>query len=213
MATFAQNLASTVVAIRSKFNAITPKLVPTGGTTGQVLAKASATDNDVSWITPAAGGGGGSSATNVLSTASMLQVRHEVANRAEGGSSIVGTQIRPLNTVKVNTISGASLSSNIITLPAGTYYCEINPIVYAVQSTQCFLRSESSMTYVLSSLSSFISNGVQGPVPLKGSFTTTGGNFTIQNYTSVAKATNGYGTYAGSGQTEVYCDAIFWKVV
>ncbi len=35
--------------------------VPVGGTDGQVLTKASATDGDVVWETPAAGGGGGSS--------------------------------------------------------------------------------------------------------------------------------------------------------
>lgn len=34
--------------------------VPAGGTTGQVLAKASAADNDTQWIDPTAGGGGGS---------------------------------------------------------------------------------------------------------------------------------------------------------
>jgi hypothetical protein len=32
--------------------------VPAGGTTGQVLAKASDTDNDTEWITPSSGGGG-----------------------------------------------------------------------------------------------------------------------------------------------------------
>lgn len=59
---FAENLASTIAAIRDRFIAIQTRLVPPGGSTGQVLAKASATDNDVSWITPAVGGGGGSSA-------------------------------------------------------------------------------------------------------------------------------------------------------
>ncbi|MGE4532093.1 hypothetical protein [Halomonas sp.] len=34
-------------------------LVPAGGTTGQVLAKASATDFDGEWVDPASGGGGG----------------------------------------------------------------------------------------------------------------------------------------------------------
>lgn len=40
---------------------------------------------------------------------------------ANGGSSIVGVQTRLLNTVKKNTINGASLSNNIVTLPAGDY--------------------------------------------------------------------------------------------
>lgn len=33
--------------------------LPAGGTTGQVLTKASATDGDADWQTPAAGGGSG----------------------------------------------------------------------------------------------------------------------------------------------------------
>lgn len=42
--------------------------VPTGGTTGQVLAKASATDHDTAWVDPT--GGGGTGATNLAYTAS-----------------------------------------------------------------------------------------------------------------------------------------------
>lgn len=49
-----QNLSDAIVAEVSVSNGL-----PTGGTTGQVLGKATATDFDVSWQTPAAGGGGG----------------------------------------------------------------------------------------------------------------------------------------------------------
>lgn len=37
--------------------AIASKLVPSGGTAGQVLAKASATDHDLTWVTPSSGPG------------------------------------------------------------------------------------------------------------------------------------------------------------
>lgn len=39
--------------------------IPAGGTTGQVLTKASAGDGDAIWQTPAAGGGGGGGASNI----------------------------------------------------------------------------------------------------------------------------------------------------
>lgn len=45
-------------AVRDKLNAMTPRLLPSGGGTGQVLTKISATDNDATWQTPASGGGG-----------------------------------------------------------------------------------------------------------------------------------------------------------
>lgn len=60
---FADNVAAGVVAIRNKLNLMTPRLIPAGGVTGQVLAKASPTNNDVTWITPATGGGTGGTGT------------------------------------------------------------------------------------------------------------------------------------------------------
>ena len=45
-----------VASVDGKTGAVT--VIPTGGDTGQVLAKASATDRDVEWITPSGGGGG-----------------------------------------------------------------------------------------------------------------------------------------------------------
>ena len=44
-----------VSSVDGKTGAVT--VIPTGGTTGQVLAKASDTDRDVEWTTPASGGG------------------------------------------------------------------------------------------------------------------------------------------------------------
>jgi hypothetical protein len=52
----------------------------------------------------------------------VLHVRHQVAAGASPGSGTAGTWFtRPLNTVVLNQITGASLASNRITLPAGTY--------------------------------------------------------------------------------------------
>jgi hypothetical protein len=48
--------------------------IPDGGTTGQVLAKASNDDYDVEWVT---GGGGGGTVTSVLP--GQIQLHHLVA--------------------------------------------------------------------------------------------------------------------------------------
>ena len=58
---------------------------------------------------------------------------HELSAGSEGGSATSGSfSIRTLNTTILNTISGASLASNVITLPAGNYI---------VEATGCFQGS------------------------------------------------------------------------
>lgn len=52
-------------AIRDKINLMVPRLLPAGGTTGQVLKKTSNTDYEVSWQADATGGGGGATVTEV----------------------------------------------------------------------------------------------------------------------------------------------------
>jgi hypothetical protein len=58
--------------------------------------------------------------TTYLSREYML-VRDEKPQGTNGGTSLTGNNIRVLNTTVANTIVGASLGSNQITLPAGTY--------------------------------------------------------------------------------------------
>ena len=55
---------------------------------------------------------------------------HELSAGSEGGTATSGSfSTRTLNTTIVNTITGASLASNVITLPAGNYI---------VEATGCF---------------------------------------------------------------------------
>lgn len=45
-------------SIRDKINTIIPRLLPTGGTTGQILSKVNGSNFNTHWITPAGGSGG-----------------------------------------------------------------------------------------------------------------------------------------------------------
>lgn len=49
MVTLAQRVADLTAAVRSKFNAVTPRLMPAGGAQGQTLRKASAANYDAAW--------------------------------------------------------------------------------------------------------------------------------------------------------------------
>ena len=55
MATLAARITDLATRIGVEIKAMAPKLVPAGGTTGQVLAKASATNHHLAWVD--AGGG------------------------------------------------------------------------------------------------------------------------------------------------------------
>jgi hypothetical protein len=58
----------------------------------------------------------------VPSSSGYMLVTQEAAMGVGGGSSVAGTFVtRALNTVRANTIAGASLASSQITLPPGTY--------------------------------------------------------------------------------------------
>lgn len=68
----------------------------------------------------------------------MLVVDEKAAG-TDGGNSTSGSWMtRTLNTVKFNTISGASLSRNQVTLPAGTYKITASAPVY--QALQHIIR-------------------------------------------------------------------------
>ena len=46
----ASRIVDLAAAIRDKFNLVTPRLLPAGGSTGQSLAKTSGADNAVGWV-------------------------------------------------------------------------------------------------------------------------------------------------------------------
>ena len=54
--TIASRVTDLAAAVRDKINTMMPRLLPSGGTTGQVLAKTSATAYAADWSDPAAGG-------------------------------------------------------------------------------------------------------------------------------------------------------------
>lgn len=52
MSTLVTRINDFAKSVQTKFNQISVRLMPMGGTTNQVLTKKSNTDNDVEWKTP-----------------------------------------------------------------------------------------------------------------------------------------------------------------
>lgn len=109
------------------FPAIANKWVVLNGTTGafSITCRTAAGSGVV--VTQGASASIYGDATNILFAAApntvsgFMLVRDEKPINTNGGSSVSGSNTRVLNTTVSNSIAGASLSSNQITLPLGTY--------------------------------------------------------------------------------------------
>lgn len=140
----------------------------------------------------------------------VLHVRDEKATTVHGGASAATTwNVRDLNTVGVNQITGASLASNQITLPAGTYRIRARAPATKVDEHVLRLRNvtDGTTTLVGSTALSFNADTSQEDSILWGVFTIAAEKtFELQHWTEDAKATNGLGNATGSGEVEVYAE-------
>jgi hypothetical protein len=146
----------------------------------------------------------------------LLHVRDERANNTQSGSVTSGSWVtRPINTVNTNEISGASLSSNQITLPAGTYYINANGTAYKVNENVIKLRNITDSSDTIIGMAQFAWDGDESTTSsfLTGRFTIASSKtFELQFRVSITNSTNGFGNKANLGVTEVYTDVQIWKV-
>ena len=152
------------------------------GSTGQVLTVAGGVP---SWATLA-----GAS----LQTATFNDTK---SSGTAGGTFTNGAwRTRDLNTSQFNGITSASLSSNQISLPAGTYYVVATAPAFYTNEHQLRVQNiTDSTTAILGSTTGTgqqIVNQVQAP--LSGSFTITGTKtFELQHRAADTKTDNGFG--------------------
>ena len=145
----------------------------------------------------------------------LLHVSDEKAQDTHGGASSAGANTRDLNTVKTNEITGASLSSNQVTLPAGTYYAEGSAPVYKANYTHCYLHNVTdSATELVGSTQYGISNynGYQTGT-FCGRFTISAQKtFEVRSYTLNPLATFGLGLKALDINISVFADLRIWRI-
>ena len=143
--------------------------------------------------------------------AAYLKVRDEKASGTNGGNIASGEQTRTLNTVVTNEISGASLASNKITLPAGTYQIRARVPAYNAYDHRAYLYNFTDSTYTILGSSCYITAGTNDSI-ISGQFTIASSkDFVIKHYGSTA-VTNGLGWPVTSGQVEVYTEVEIWKI-
>lgn len=170
---------------------------------------------------------GASGATRLVDVGDLpgvrqLHVRDERSNNTSGGSISGGTwNTRTLNTVRHNSISGASLSANRFTLPEGTYDIDADvPAFFQGQdvgaNAKGSLYNVTDSSYVIIGTSQAVDagsnpgSGGQFNSRVRGRFSITGTkSFEIRHYAS-RNISGGAATDAGS--VEVYTDVVISKV-
>lgn len=154
---------------------------------------------------------------NTGSDLGAIHVQDQKPSGTGGGASTAATwHTRTLNTVVSNSIPGASLASNQITLPAGTYDVIAIAPCHQGEGHRTAIYNVTASAYVLfgQSARSRSTSSTDGSSP-----STTMGRFTLaststielRHYISLA-ISSGLGNVSGSGQVEVYGDVFIRRV-
>ncbi len=145
----------------------------------------------------------------------LFHVRDEKASGTPGGTFTTGAwRTRTLNTIKTNEITGASLSSNQITLPAGTYY--INAMAPGFNlgrhQTALYNITDSSFEIIGSSEYGTASTNAVTRSFLNGRFTISAQKtFELQHRCETTDNTYGFGVDSIFSQVSVYAEAQIWR--
>jgi len=146
----------------------------------------------------------------------LLHVRQEVSAGTDSQTlDNGGANTRVLNTVKTNEITSASLSSNEISLPAGTYFCLASAPAYKTSNHQIILynTTDSSTTLVGTTEHAWNDSNIPTHSFIRGKFTISGTKgFTVRHYVGQTRNTSGGGTGFGNGFVDVYAEVMIWKV-
>jgi hypothetical protein len=151
------------------------------------------------------------------STPQILHVRDEKAANTAGGDFNSGAwRTRTLNTVATNTISGASLGSNQITLPAGTYDVRARGPINGVKQTKSRIYniSDSADAIIGATGYSHSANDTFDDVLVWGRITIASSKtFELQQWCNTTVSTNGFGLPANiDSKVEVYAEVWIEKV-
>ena len=128
------------------------------------------------------------------------------ASGTSGGTPSTGSFLkRTLNTTVVNNISGCSIASSVITLPAGTYYVMASSTFYESNNTKIKLRNTTDSTDTIIGQNAYIGTGIGSSAYIQGMFTIAASkNFEVQYRLTNASGAAGLGLSAGFGVSEVY---------
>jgi hypothetical protein len=149
------------------------------------------------------------------SSTSVAMFNETQSSGTNGGTSVAAWTKRTLNTTVVNEITGCSIASSVITLPAGTYNIWAIAPAYSAAEFKIKLRNTTAGTDAI--IGSSERNGVGGGTgtisTLQGRVVITGNtNFELQMYVVTTSGSNGFGVASALGVSEIYSQIKIEKV-
>ena len=147
----------------------------------------------------------------------IMVVQDQKTAGTAGGTFTAGAwRTRDLNTVVHNSITGASLASNQITLPAGTYRIDASAPVYRVGRHMVLLHDITGAATLLLGTSEFSAAGsnyavtrslISGVVSLAAESA-----LELQHHCAVTRTDNGFGRESDFDTVEVYSQVTIQKI-
>jgi hypothetical protein len=146
----------------------------------------------------------------------LLHVRDEKASNNHAGTFTGGSFVkRDLNTTLTNEISGASISSSVITLPAGTYFIFASAPGFNVYNHKLKLRNTTDSSDTLIGTSEYAEAGTYNSTKsfVIGRFTISAEKtFELQHRCNQTQSNSGLGHLTNFSVVEVYADVQIWKI-
>ena len=138
------------------------------------------------------------------------------ANNTQGGTFTSGSYLkRTLNTTIVNNIASCTLTSSVVSLPAGTYYMSaIGSCWGNLTGVQSRIANTTASTYSYGQ-SMYWAGGVasSGNTTVSAVVTITAtSNFELQSRTLATVNTNGFGVGANLGNNEIYSQLLIARI-
>ena len=150
-----------------------------------------------------------------VATAETIAIFNETqASATAGGTSVATTYTkRTLNTTVINNI-GATLTSSVIALVAGTYRVFAMSPFFNPTAVSIRLRNTTDSTTTIAGVNAYAGAAAGCYAQLDGTFTITGTkNFEVQYFCNNGVATNGLGVNLSSaGVSEIYTQITIVKV-
>lgn len=144
-----------------------------------------------------------------------MHVREQQASGTNGGTSTSGvTHVRTLNTVVgTNSITGASLASNAVTLPAGTYEFFASAPCYAGDMHKLTLYNQTDAADIMVGSSVSVTGGSTTTALCSGKFTLAAQKAVqLRHYINTGSSPIGLGKATANDQVEVYATLELRKV-
>ena len=188
-----------------------------GGRVNSIVAGANVTvdasdpNNPVVASTGGGGGGGGA-----VYGAEYMHVREQQPPLTASGTFTAGFHIRTLNTIKTNTISGASLVGNLVTLPAGTYFVIGTAGAHQCNRTSLYLRNNTVGTRIIEGPPIIAGTGADATLQthVQGKIISfAGGDLCLEQHFETGTGPKGGGIDRKvAGIDEVYAEFFIWKI-